>query len=91
MKEPSSHVNNKSVFFGLSFSDVSSLGAMLSILLFLNKEIFKNLNFSYWALSMTVFAAFLLIPIRIKYRRKIIRDSIKFFLKKRILHAPKHH
>ncbi len=91
LKEPSSHINNKSVLFGLSFSDISALGAGLAGLLFLNKHLFKNLNFSYWALSFILLIGFLIIPIRINYRRKMIRDAIKYFFKKRTLHAPKHH
>lgn len=90
-RDPCSHINNKSVIFGLSYSDITSLGGVLAIVLFINKHLIGVLNVSYWALSSVLMGAFLLIPIRLQFRRKIIRDFIKYFFRRRIIYAPKHH
>lgn len=90
-REPCSHINNKSVLFGLSYSDISILGATLAIVLFLNKHFIGDLRISYWGLLAVLGMGLLLIPIRIAYRRKIIRDSAKKLVKRRLLHGPKHH
>jgi hypothetical protein len=88
-REPSKQLNNKSVLFGLSYSDVSTLGGMLALILSVNKHFIGALQVSYWGLLFTLAVGFLLIPIRIKYRRKIIRDSLRYFFGRRLLHDPK--
>ena len=90
-REPCSHINNKSVLFGLSYSDISVLGAVLAVILFINKHFIGAINISYWGLLSVLSMGLLLIPIRIKYRRKIIRDSAKKLAKRRLLNGPKHH
>lgn len=90
-REPCSHINNKSVLFGLSYSDISVLGAVLAVILFINKHFIGAINISYWGLLSVLSMGLLLIPIRIKYRRKIIRDSAKNLVKRRLLNGPKHH
>ena len=90
-REPCSHINDKSVLFGLSYSDVSLMGAILAALLFINKHFVGMISFSYWSLMSIGLMAILLIPIRIQYRRKIIRDFLKHFFKSRLIYAPKHH
>lgn len=91
LREPCAHINNKSVLFGLSYSDITSLGGVLAVVLFINKRFVDSISVSYWALLSVLIVAFLLIPIRLQFRRKIIRDFLRYFLKKRVIHAPKHH
>lgn len=91
LREPCAHINNKSVLFGLSYSDITSLGGVLAVILFINKRFIGALNVSYVALMSIFIVALFLIPIRLQFRRKIIRDFLRYFLKKRVIHAPKHH
>lgn len=91
LREPCAHINNKSVLFGLSYSDITSLGGVLAVILFINKHFIGALNVSYWALISVLVMAFFLIPIRLQFRRKIIRDYLKYIFKKRVIYAPKHH
>lgn len=91
LREPCAHINNKSVIFGLSYSDITSLGGVLAVILFINKHFIGALNVSYVALISVLIVALFLIPIRLQFRRKIIRDFLRYFFKKRVIHAPKHH
>lgn len=91
LREPCAHINNQSVIFGLSYSDITLLGGTLAFVLFINKHLIGVLNVSYWALMTVLLSALLLIPIRLQYRRKIIRDFVKYFFRRRLIHATRHH
>lgn len=77
-KKTSRILNDQSYFLGLSYNDITFSGVFLLVLIILGK-IFK-IQSQMWALILTVSLLMFLIPIRMKFRRKIIRDSIKYLL-----------
>lgn len=81
-------LNDDSYFLGLSYNDISGAGIFLLglIILFKTLEI-KNMI---WALLITIMVLALVVPIRLQFRRKIIRDSIQYILKNGIIRVSKH-
>lgn len=69
-------LNNDSYFLGLSYNDISLIGVLLLCLILVGKVL--KIESQFWALIVTVSFLFFLVPIRMKFRRKIIRDSIKY-------------
>jgi positive regulator of sigma E activity len=72
---PSVALNEKSFFFGLEMNDLVAL----SLTLILCQKLGLNKISDVLPVVITGACAFLLIPIRMKYRRKIIRDFVKFW------------
>ena len=80
-------LNDESFFLGLSYTDISGAGAFLLVLIILFK--FLEIHSTIWALIITVCVLGFLIPIRLGYRRKIIRDSLTYFFKNGVIRVSK--
>lgn len=80
-------LNDESFFLGLSYTDISGAGVFLLVLIIVFK--FLNIQNAFWALMITVCFLVFLIPIRLGYRRKIIRDSIYYSLKNGVIRVSK--
>lgn len=72
-------LNDQSFFMGLSHLDISGLALVLLGFLLICKAAGGSPTL---ALGGTIVAASVLIPIRLKYRRKILRDFIRYFIQK---------
>ena len=68
--KPSKTLNIKSNFFGLTLDDL--LGLMLFYTLF--QLLFSLIGFDILSIVLTFFLFLFLIPIRLKFRRGIIKD-----------------
>ena len=75
---PSRILNLKSNFFGLTLDDL--LGLMFFYTIF--QLLFSFLGLEILSIILTFIIALFLIPIRLKYRRGIIRDYFLFLLQK---------
>lgn len=76
-------LNDESYFLGLSYNDISGAGVFLLGLIILFKALdIKNMI---WALLITILALGSLIPIRLQFRRKIIRDSFQYLLRNGVI------
>lgn len=71
-------LNDNSYFFGLSYNDISAAGLFLLGLILLFK--FLEIKNMIGALFLTIFLLSVLVPIRMSFRKKIIRDSFKYIL-----------
>jgi hypothetical protein len=80
MKRTSRVLNDDSYILGLSYGDISGAGIFLLGLLFLGKAL--KFESQLWALMLSVIALGFLIPIRMKLRRKIIRDGVIYLILK---------
>lgn len=80
-------LNDESYFLGLSYNDITGAGILLLGLLLLSKLI--GVKSMLWALMFTISVLVMLIPIRLRYRRKILRDSLKYLLKNGVTHVSK--
>ena len=78
--KPSRILNESSVFMGLTINDL--IGLSLVFVFFL--VVLKPFNKQLWSFSITACAMILLSPIRINYRKKIIRDTFQYFLGDRV-------
>ena len=76
--KPSKTLNIKSNFFGLTLDDL--LGLMVFYTVF--QLIFSFLGLELVSLILTLLTALFLIPLRLKYRRGIIKDYFFFLLHK---------
>lgn len=82
-------LNDESYFLGLSYTDISGAGVFLLGLMLLCKALeVKN---TIWALMISVGVLGLLIPIRMTFRRKIIRDSFQYIFKNGVTNVSKNH
>ncbi|MDE0092363.1 MAG: hypothetical protein OXN83_03645 [Oligoflexia bacterium] len=77
---PSKTLNIKSNFFGLTLDDL--LGLMIFYTLF--QFLFSLIGLDILSIVLTFLLSFFLIPIRLKFRRGIIKDYF-VFLSERIL------
>lgn len=80
-------LNDESYFLGLSYTDISGAGVFLLGLMVLFKAL--DIKNTIWALLITVGVLAMLIPIRMTFRRKIIRDSIQYLLKNGVIRVSK--
>lgn len=80
-------LNDESYFLGLSYNDISGAGIFLLVLIMIGKMI--GIQSQLWALVATVTILVLLIPVRLKYRRKIIRDSFKYLFTQGVINVSK--
>ena len=71
---PSRFLNEKSGFMGLSVWDMAVLGYLLVLL----QTFLGPLGFDWVSFSLTAFAGYLLVSIRLRRRRKTIRDFLLF-------------
>jgi len=75
---PSKTLNIKSNYFGLTLDDL--LGLMVFYTFF--QLVFSLAGLEIVSIILTFITALLLIPIRLKYRRGIIKDYCVFFVKR---------
>ena len=68
-------MNDDSLVFGLDRSDIMAIG----VAFYFWQLVFLPLNTDYLSLIVTVVVTAVLIHIRLKYRRKIIRDTLRFY------------
>lgn len=80
-QQPSRILNEPSNFMGLTTADIMGLSVVFMV--FQRGLYFFGLEFL--AIIITLVAAIILSIIRMRYRRKIIRDSIKYFYYRLIL------
>lgn len=80
-------LNDESYFLGLSYNDITGAGLLLLGLLFLSKLL--GIKSMLWALMLTVSALVMLIPVRLRFRRKILRDSLKYVFTNGVHHVSK--
>ena len=77
---PSKTLNIKSNFFGLTLDDLLCLMVFYTVF----QLLFALIGLEIVSLILTFFTAFLLVPIRLKYRRGIIRDYLFYLFHKLI-------
>ena len=77
---PSKTLNIKSNFFGLTLDDL----LLLMVFHIIFQLIFALMGLEIFALILTFVTALFLIPVRLKYRRGIIRDYIAVLIHKLI-------
>ena len=80
-------LNDESYFLGLSYNDITGAGVLLLGLLLLSKIL--GVKSMLWALMVTITALVMLIPVRLKFRRKILRDSFKYIFSNGVNHVSK--
>lgn len=80
-------LNDESYFLGLSYTDISGAGIFLLGLMLLFKAL--EIKSTIWALLISVGVLGLLVPVRMAFRRKIIRDSFQYLLKNGVTHVSK--
>ncbi len=80
-------LNDESYFLGLSYNDITGAGVLLLGLLLLSKIL--GIKSMLWALMMTITALVMLIPVRLKFRRKILRDGLKYIFLNGVNHVSK--
>lgn len=71
-------INDERVWLGLSLNDVLNLIVLYPIC----ETSFSGLTFKGIGFVLTILAGAILIPIRMKYRQKIVRDSLGFLNRK---------
>jgi hypothetical protein len=73
-------LNDDSYLLGLSYGDISGAGIFLLVLLFAGKAL--KFDSQLWALMLSVAVLGVMIPVRMKFRRKIIRDGVIYLILK---------
>lgn len=86
-KRTSRILNDQNYLLGLSYNDITAVGIFLLFLVIAAKAISVELGF--WSISVAVGILIALIPIRMQFRRKIIRDSLNYLLCNGVLHVSK--
>jgi hypothetical protein len=85
-KQPSRVLNEKSLLLGLDYTDIVGLAMVLMFANFSLKPFGKEV----FALPITLGALICLIPIRMRYRKKIIRDFIAYHVGPKVINARKY-
>ncbi len=80
-------LNDDSFFLGLSYADISGAGIALLIVIFVFKAL--GIQNMIWALMMAIAGLGFVIPIRLNFRRKIIRDSLKYSFQNGVIDVSK--
>lgn len=86
-KRTSRILNDQSYLLGLSYNDITSVGLFLLFIMILGKAI--GIEIGFWGLSLSVGVLVALIPIRLQFRRKIIRDCLLYLLRNGVLRVSK--
>ena len=82
-------LNENSVMMGLNYQDV--VGLSLHLLAWQTLSLFLKIHLTYEALLATALLAIALIPIRLKYRRHILRDILHYYLTPRAIYVAKNY
>ena len=85
MLTPSRHLNNEKTIFGLDLKDLMASLFVLSIC----NIILENTRLEFLSVVMSILLLVALVPIRVKYRRKIIRDFLWFHLTSGVIYDPR--
>jgi hypothetical protein len=80
-------LNDESYFLGLSYNDISGAGIFLLVLIFISKAL--GIESMLCSLAVALSGLVMLIPIRLKFRRKIIRDTLRYSLFNGVIHVSK--
>ena len=80
-QQPSRILNEPSNFMGLTTADIMGL----SVIFMLLQKFLYIFGIEFLAIVFTLVFAIFLSIVRMRYRRKIIRDSVKYFYSKWIL------
>lgn len=80
-------LNDESYFLGLSYNDITGAGILLLALLLVSKAL--GVKSMLWALMITISVLVMLIPVRLRFRRKILRDALKYVLTNGVNHVSK--
>lgn len=86
-KRTSRILNDHSYLLGLSYNDITAVGIFLLCLIIAAKSMSIELGF--WSISISVGILIALIPIRLQFRRKIIRDSLNYLMRNGVLRVSK--
>lgn len=78
MKQPLRILNEPPAFFGLSIMDLAGLGWCLV----LSQALLEPFGLGILSLVLTSFIAAAIATLRLRYRRKIIRDSIRMLFRR---------
>ena len=71
---PSRSLNEKSGFLGLTPLDLACLGYLLVF----SNGLFTSVGLDWVSFIITGMAAYVLISLRLKFRKKVIRDFLKY-------------
>jgi hypothetical protein len=86
-KRTSRILNDQTYFLGLSYNDITGVGIFVLLLLIVGK--FFKIEFGFWALSIAGIMLGFLIPIRMQFRRKIIRDALQYLVQNGVFNVSK--
>ncbi len=85
-RQPSRVLNEKSLLFGLDSLDIVGIAGVMMV----SNMMLKPFGKEVLALPLAGCALMFLIPIRMRYRRKIIRDFFAYLLGPKVVHGRKH-
>ena len=85
--KPSRVLNERSFAMGLEFPDI----ALLGISLLPGRIVGDFLGVQALAILFPILLGALLVPIRLRFRRLIIRDFLGFYLSRRVINVSKNH
>jgi hypothetical protein len=84
-RKPSRTINEKAVLLGLDFSDLIGLALFLLFL----QVCLKPFHLEFFALLLTCVAMSLLVPLRLRFRRRIIRDFLFKIIGPKVIYVSK--
>lgn len=87
-KRTSRILNDQSYLLGLSYNDITGVGIFLLFLMISGKAL--KIEVGFWGLSTAVGILISLIPIRMQFRRKIIRDSLLYVFRNGVFDVSKY-
>jgi hypothetical protein len=79
-------LNNNGMLLGLNVYDLIGAVAVMIVC----SVVLQPLKVEFLSVPAGILALTSLIPIRLKYRRRIIRDSVGFWIGARLIHEVKH-
>lgn len=88
--KPYKNLNNNKILFGLTGFDIASVGVVILFFDFIQATVFET---SYQSINyaIAVFYLFLMVVVRMKYRKKIIQDFFVTIMNYGVVYEPKHH
>ena len=73
-RKPSRILNERSVLMGLDFTDLTGLALAMALF----QICLKPFHLEFFALVLSIALGVVLSPIRMNFRRKILRDSVQY-------------
>lgn len=80
-------LNDDSYLLGLSYSDITGVGIFLLGLMIVGKIL--GIQSMFWALLLALSVLVFLIPVRLRFRRKIIRDTGRYIFLQGVVRVSK--